>query len=70
MLNISDVRDHAMHTGPLVRLRVAFSDNFLFTASEDGAVFVMSILPIENGKVMSRRPVDPTRFLDLVLTSR
>ena len=60
-------KSYSLHTGSVRHIRSITLDNLVFTAGDDGSLF---ILAIESGKQVQRKPLDPSRYLDLVLTSR
>jgi WD40 repeat protein len=50
----SPYKDYQAHAGPVTTLRIV--DKYLFTAAEDGAVFVFKILPAQDN-FLSKSPV-------------
>jgi WD40 repeat protein len=60
-----------VHTGPVNALRISADDKYLFSASEDGSIFVLLVQPIENGNEIQVAPPDRRQFnLDAVLVSQ
>lgn len=56
--------------GAITRLCVSPDGCTLFSAGEDGCVFLFDVHAMENGEPLPRRITEPSAFSDVVLTTR
>lgn len=43
LTDVSDFQEHEAHSGPVTKLRISYDDQYLFSSSEDGCVYVFRI---------------------------
>lgn len=48
-----EFQEHQAHASPVTKLRVSFDDQYLFSAAEDGCLFIYKIMDKE-GRVNKR----------------
>ena len=53
----NDFQEHQAHCAPVSRLRVSFDDQFLFSTSDDGSLYVFKITDKENRTVKREREI-------------
>ena len=51
----SEYQEHQAHASPISKLRVSFDDQFLFSVSEDGCLFIYRIMDKEGRAVKRER---------------
>ncbi|KAH9271594.1 hypothetical protein BASA83_006204 [Batrachochytrium salamandrivorans] len=63
-----DYQEHQAHSAPITKLRVSYDDQFLFSTSEDGCVYMFRIADKDERGGLRRDPV--TIFADEILITK
>mmetsp|Transcript_38583 Transcript_38583/g.62503 ORF Transcript_38583/g.62503 Transcript_38583/m.62503 type:complete len:1299 (+) Transcript_38583:248-4144(+) len=66
----ADYHEYPAHRGIITRMRVSADFNYLFTASEDGTIFIFDIYTVDHGEILFKKPVDKSVLMDVLLMTK
>ena len=55
MSDVSDFQEHEAHSGPVTKLRISADDQYLFSAAEDGCVYIFRISDKDEHSIKSTK---------------